>query len=120
LLSQWPESLPLGKRIENEMIANRGQCLDVGLRIGSSKTVDFAAKFLPPKPGLVRRAATDTVQGFSNAGKEAEHGKAFEGQEDFAVCSLLDRSKNGEVVCEQVLIHNKSGRFHLKRVETTA
>ena len=77
----------------------------------------LAAEFLAAQPRLMGRAAADPVQSLAQQGKDAEHGKAFQGQQDLAAGLLFDPGQDGEVVAQQSLVDHKGGRCHLRRIE---
>ena len=82
------------------------------LGVGGGEAVHLAAELLAPKPGLVRRTAADAVQGLSQERKDAEHGKAFQCQQNLTAGGCLHLGKDGEIIGEQALVNHEGRRIH--------
>ena len=52
------------------------------------------AEFLESKLRLMGRTGTDPVQGLPDKRKQSEHGKAFQGQQDFTAGSSFNIGQN--------------------------
>ena len=69
----------------------------------------FLAEFFESQARLIRRTGTDAVPSFTDKGKQSKHGKAFQGQQDFAAGASLHFGQNLQILPEQSDIDQITG-----------
>jgi hypothetical protein len=118
------EALPLGKGIEDYVVAVTEQLRKLRFLIGGGKNVNFAAEFFMSEAGFIQGTGSDTMKVLADKWEHAEHGKAFKRHDDFAPGASLDAVQNLQVAFQGRFINNIArgrdpGKIYFHLIEVT-
>ena len=107
------EALPLGKRIEDNVIADGKQFRQILFRIRCGKCVDFSGKKFASKTCLMRRTGAGAFQHRCQQRINSEHRKGLLCQKDLCAGPPLNIVENCQIPPDQFQIDDEAGRFNL-------
>ena len=111
--SQRAETLPLRKRIEDDVVAPAQQFPEVLFGICGGESGNFLAEFLAAEPGFIRRTGAGSVQHFRQQRINRIHGKCFLRQQDLDSGPFPHGVKHCQISAQKCLVHDETRRFDL-------
>ncbi len=98
-------------------MAGQGENLsEFAFIVRGRENVDLFSEFLKPQPRLMKRACRDSVKIAPDQRKEAEHGEAFERQQNLAACPCLYGIQDQQVFFQEFLVNDIAGGLDLLQV----
>ena len=105
--------LPLGERVEHDVIGDLDDLLHVPPLERRRKDVVFLSRhLLVREPRLIEAACRRARKIFSDKRIEAEHGKRFLRQQDMCARCLLQVAQDREIPAQQIFHDNVGRRRH--------
>ena len=102
--------LPLGKRVEHNMVGIMQDFLKFALGIGGRVDMRLAAKFFVAQARFIQAGRGRARQIFAQQRVDREHGKRLLRQQDLCARAFGYVTQDGQILHQTVFIHKEAGR----------